>query len=216
VAARVQDGDQLISSNGRTQDLRREAGRRWRELGFEAGLVSPGDTELYVATGGQGKPLLLLHGYPQSGEIWRFVAPELAKTRRVIVPDLPGMGLSGVAATGYGLPEVAKDVHDIPFDSWRPYVEAVKRPGSISSSAGYYRAVYGALKAMRETIRRGKLTIPVLSVSGEASFGAAQQSFVEAFAANIAKQVIVPDAGHFVAEEQPEILISHLQSFFGV
>jgi len=101
----------------------------------------------------------------------------------------------------------------VPFESWRPYVEAMKRPGLIRSSASFYRGVYGALDAVREAIRTGKITIPVLSVSGEASFGAAQQSFVEAFAANIVKQVVIRDAGHFVAEEQPEALITQLQSF---
>jgi len=88
--------------------------------------------------------------------------------------------------------------------------------GLITSSAGFYRAVYGSLNAVRETIGRGKLTIPVLSVSGAASFGAAQESFVEAFAANIVKQVVISEAGYFVAEEQPERLVSHLQSFFAM
>jgi haloacetate dehalogenase len=58
-----------------------------------------------VAEGGSGEPLLLLHGYPQSGEAWRSVAPQLAQSgRRVVIPDLRGMGLSGVAWDGYKLP----------------------------------------------------------------------------------------------------------------
>ena len=104
----------------------------------------------------------------------------------------------------------------VPFESWRPYVEAMKRPGLIRSSASFYLAVYGAMDAVRGAIRTGKITIPVLAVSGEASFGAAQHSFVEAFATNIAKQVVIRDAGHFVAEEQPEALITELQSFLAV
>ena len=95
-------------SGERTRALRHEATRRWRELGFEAGMISLGDIEVYVATGGRGKPVLLLHGYPQSGEIWRFVAPELAKTRRVIIPDLRGMGLSDIAPAGDGLPGISQ------------------------------------------------------------------------------------------------------------
>ena len=34
---------------------------------------------LHVAEAGEGDPVLLLHGYPQSGEAWRFVAPELGE-----------------------------------------------------------------------------------------------------------------------------------------
>ncbi|MDH4764106.1 alpha/beta hydrolase [Pseudomonas sp. CBMAI 2609] len=44
--------------------------------------------------GGQGAAVLLLHGYPQSHLAWRRVAPELARTYRVVVPDLPGYGAS--------------------------------------------------------------------------------------------------------------------------
>jgi haloacetate dehalogenase len=41
-----------------------------------------------------GPPILLLHGYPQTSYIWRFIAPELAKTNRLIIVDLPGYGKS--------------------------------------------------------------------------------------------------------------------------
>ena len=44
--------------------------------------------------GGQGPAVLLLHGYPQTHLAWRRIAPELARTYRVVVPDLPGYGAS--------------------------------------------------------------------------------------------------------------------------
>ena len=47
---------------------------------------------LRVATGGQGKPLLLLHGHPQNHITWRKIAPRLAEKYRVILPDLRGYG----------------------------------------------------------------------------------------------------------------------------
>jgi pimeloyl-ACP methyl ester carboxylesterase len=43
---------------------------------------------------GQGEPIVLLHGYPQSHEAWRFQIPELAKTHRVIAVDWLGWGAS--------------------------------------------------------------------------------------------------------------------------
>jgi pimeloyl-ACP methyl ester carboxylesterase len=89
----------------------------------------------------------------------------------------------------------------------------MKRPGLFQASAGYYRSVYGAADSVRDIIASGKLTIPVLSISGEASFGAAQRSFVEAFAENIARHVIIPQAGHFVPEEQAEALLEELKPF---
>ena len=43
---------------------------------------------------GDGEPLVLLHGYPQSHECWRHQIPALAQRRRVIAPDWLGWGAS--------------------------------------------------------------------------------------------------------------------------
>ena len=43
---------------------------------------------------GSGPPLLLVHGLMTASYSWRYVAPKLAETYRVIVPDLPGAGAS--------------------------------------------------------------------------------------------------------------------------
>lgn len=52
-------------------------------------------TRMFVREHGEGPPVVLLHGFPQTGECWRLVAPRLAERHRVIVPDLPGFGRSG-------------------------------------------------------------------------------------------------------------------------
>ncbi len=41
---------------------------------------------------GSGTPVLLLHGVPETSSVWREVAPQLADGRRVLAPDLPGLG----------------------------------------------------------------------------------------------------------------------------
>jgi pimeloyl-ACP methyl ester carboxylesterase len=66
----------------------------------------------YQATG-QGRPVVLLHGFPDSGRLWRHQVPALAAAGfQVIVPDLRGYGRSdkpeGVEA--YSLPFLAADV----------------------------------------------------------------------------------------------------------
>ena len=55
---------------------------------------------------GDGTPVLLLHGVPQTSSVWRDVAPALAKGgRRVLAPDLPGLG--GSAYSGpFDVPSV--------------------------------------------------------------------------------------------------------------
>jgi len=63
--------------------------------GFENKRISTRGTEINLKVAGKGPALLLLHGYPQTHVIWHKIAPELAKTRTVVVPDLRGYGDSG-------------------------------------------------------------------------------------------------------------------------
>ncbi|MFG1463546.1 alpha/beta hydrolase [Xanthobacter sp. DSM 24535] len=55
---------------------------------------------LFARVGGDGPPLLLLHGYPQTGAMWHRLAGDLAQTHRLIIPDLPGYGWSAAPAPG--------------------------------------------------------------------------------------------------------------------
>ncbi len=59
-------------------------------------FIDVGDNRLYVQVEGAGDPVVLLHGWPTHGQLWRAQVPVLAETRRVIVPDLPGYGKSPV------------------------------------------------------------------------------------------------------------------------
>ncbi len=51
--------------------------------------------DLRLRRGGEGPPLLLLHGNPQTHAMWHKVAPVLARRFTVVCPDLRGYGLSG-------------------------------------------------------------------------------------------------------------------------
>lgn len=52
---------------------------------------------------GAGRPLVLLHGVCDTHQTWRRVAPALARERRLLIPDLPGHGLSGRPDAPYDL-----------------------------------------------------------------------------------------------------------------
>jgi haloacetate dehalogenase len=67
--------------------------------GFEARRVATGGAEIFLRTAGQGAPLLLLHGYPQTHAIWHRVAPALAERFTVVCADLRGYGDSGKPAS---------------------------------------------------------------------------------------------------------------------
>jgi pimeloyl-ACP methyl ester carboxylesterase len=62
--------------------------------GVEHRFVDAGGVRLHVAEAGEGRPLLLVHGWPQHWYQWRDVIRELAGERRLIVPDLRGFGWS--------------------------------------------------------------------------------------------------------------------------
>ncbi|KQS73899.1 alpha/beta hydrolase [Modestobacter sp. Leaf380] len=61
-----------------------------------------GGTTVHAVTLGQGPPLLLLHGYPQTHVMWSSVAPDLARDHTLVIPDLRGYGDSGKPADGEG------------------------------------------------------------------------------------------------------------------
>jgi haloacetate dehalogenase len=68
--------------------------------GFEAGRWSTGAADYFVAAGGSGPPVLLLHGFPQTHRCWEATAPRLARDFAVVAPDLRGYGASRAPAGG--------------------------------------------------------------------------------------------------------------------
>jgi haloacetate dehalogenase len=59
-----------------------------------------GDADYYIANGGEGPPVLLLHGFPETHLCWHAVAPRLARHHAVVAPDLRGYGASRAASAG--------------------------------------------------------------------------------------------------------------------
>ncbi len=67
---------------------------------FEDHLIPVEDGVVHVRIGGEGTPLLLLHGWPGSWTSWRKAMPQLACHHRVIAVDLPGFGNSTALVNG--------------------------------------------------------------------------------------------------------------------
>ena len=62
---------------------------------FEAAEIETGGTRIFARWAGQGPPVLLLHGFPETSLMWRAVAPILARRFTVVCADLRGCGRSG-------------------------------------------------------------------------------------------------------------------------
>ncbi len=80
--------------------------------GFQPLTIQRDGVTLFARQGGPSAsdrpPLLLLHGHPQTMAMWHRVAPELARTRRVVLMDLRGYGDSDRPAAGEGSAAYAK------------------------------------------------------------------------------------------------------------
>ena len=84
---------------------------------------------------GQGKPLILIHGFCESKEMWITHSKELAKTHIVYCIDLPGFGESPLRQDSITLEEVAVMLHD-----WMEE-NRIYHPTVIGHSLGGYVAL---------------------------------------------------------------------------
>ena len=79
--------------------------------GFETSIVDVGETAIFIRRSGSGRPLLLLHGFPQTHLMWHRVAPALVSEFTVVCADLRGYGSSGKPASRARSQTVFKDSH---------------------------------------------------------------------------------------------------------
>jgi pimeloyl-ACP methyl ester carboxylesterase/uncharacterized RmlC-like cupin family protein len=78
--------------------------------GFRTQEIKTNGTTLHVRVGGTGSAVVLIHGYGDTGDMWVPLATALAVDHTVIVPDLRGMGLSAVTASGFTKKNQAEDI----------------------------------------------------------------------------------------------------------
>lgn len=83
------------------------------EITAHSGILK--DTNLHVEdTGGSGRPVVLIHGWPLSGEAWKLQVPALSDAGyRVVVYDRRGFGRSDKPLTGYTYESLSTDLHSL-------------------------------------------------------------------------------------------------------
>ena len=69
--------------------------------------------KIYYTEEGNGSPIVLIHGYLETGEVWSSFAQKLAKNFRVISIDLPGHGLSDIYEETHSMEFLATAVNDL-------------------------------------------------------------------------------------------------------
>jgi haloacetate dehalogenase len=86
--------------------------------GFEEFDIATAGTTIHGRRGGDGPPVLLLHGIPETHLMWHRVAPQLAEHFTVVATDLRGFGESGTPPSApdhapYSMREIARDQVDV-------------------------------------------------------------------------------------------------------
>jgi pimeloyl-ACP methyl ester carboxylesterase len=91
---------------------------------FTSRFIDVGGLQLHAVIGGEGPPLLLVHGWPETWYAWRLVMPALADDFEVIAVDQRGIGLSDKPHDGYDIGTLAADLAEL-MDALRHGVFAV-------------------------------------------------------------------------------------------
>jgi pimeloyl-ACP methyl ester carboxylesterase len=88
-----------------------------------------------IGKGERGRPLVLIHGFCETGEIWRHFADTLSERFKVIVPDLPGFGKSLLPANSFTIDDIGATMLEW-INQWQ-----AERPVVIGHSLGGYVAM---------------------------------------------------------------------------
>ena len=155
---------------------------------------------------GEGPPVVLLHGWPQTWYCWRRLLPPLAERFTVIAPDLRGYGLSDKPPGGYDKRTMAGDVR------------AFSAPGAMRAAFDDYRATYpDDLDADEASAAAGeRLTMPLLALWGATGLTGRLPvlDIWRDYASDVQGEAI-QECGHFLPEEQPELVAERLLRFLG-
>ena len=92
------------------------------------------------------------------------------------------------------------------------YLRTYAAAGGIRGSVGWYKEAITTTDQFASAIAKGKLSLPVMGIGGQ--YGSPYTQSQLAVISDNVKGGIIPNCGHMVAEEQPEILVDYLINFF--
>ena len=105
----------------------------------------------------------------------------------------------------------AVQLEKIPTENRERYVACYSKPGGMSQGFAYYRATAQSASQNVE-FSKHKLQMPVLAIGGSGAQGDNLRLSMESLASNVSGGVI-EDCGHYVMEEQPDVLAHRLLEF---
>jgi pimeloyl-ACP methyl ester carboxylesterase len=99
----------------------------------------------------------------------------------------------------------------LPDEVQRYYFDLFSDPDALRGSFGFYRALDTTL-AQNQQRKATPLTMPVLAIGGAESWGEEVGNGTKP-AADDVQSVVIPDTGHWVAEQAPEVMLEALTEF---
>jgi pimeloyl-ACP methyl ester carboxylesterase/uncharacterized RmlC-like cupin family protein len=108
--------------------------------------------------------------------------------------------------------EFAADRGSFPEAARRHYAELYARPGRMHAGFLQFAAFDQDAVDNRAFLAQGRLRMPVLAIGGDHSFGATM-AHVMRFAADDVKELVIPNSGHWLMEEQPKLTIAAIRTF---
>jgi pimeloyl-ACP methyl ester carboxylesterase len=110
--------------------------------------------------------------------------------------------------------EFSADPKNFPEASRVHYAKLYAQPGAMHAGFEQFEAFDQDATDDKAFLAKGKLTMPVLAVGGEKSFGPTMAVVMRAAATNV-QEAIVPNSGHWVMEENPAATIALVTAFLG-
>ncbi len=131
-----------------------------------------------------------------------------------VVPELPETLITGRERDYVGWFLRVKPLSPNTFDSADidHYAAAIAAEGGLRASLAYFRDAAESARKNQDALARGHLTIPVLGISSSHGSIPDMAASISPWAENVTG-VVIPEAGHFIPEEQPDATVDTLTAF---
>ncbi|MHC3472833.1 alpha/beta fold hydrolase [Streptomyces sp. 7R007] len=131
-----------------------------------------------------------------------------------LVPELPETLLTGREREYIGWFLKAKTLSSDTFDDGEieQYAASVAADGGLRASLAYYRDAAESARKNHEALERQRLTVPVLGVSSSHGSIPDMAASIQPWADHVTG-IVVPEAGHFIPDEQPDAVAAALTDF---
>jgi len=108
--------------------------------------------------------------------------------------------------------EFSADPKKFSEESREHYAKLYALPGAMHAGFAQFAAFDQDARDNQSLLAKGKLTMPVLAIGGEKSFGP-MMATVMRFAASNVEEMTIPQAGHWLMEEQPQATVAAVRAF---